>query len=172
MMNVEDNRGIELFRKFSNAFAGQGESERLNKRISMLREADQNKQQAETTSAYAEIHSYYTNIDRAERREKRKVVGSDGTSYLMHVKDYIVRKEEKQLQAQKDAEELLAFAQLPQEAGAEQVVDEALGLDDPIDEDDADYANGDAEDPLEAAIIQHSNGMRIRLLPPAAAGAE
>jgi hypothetical protein len=45
-------------------------------------------------------------------------------------------------------------------------------MSEPIDEDDAEYANGDAEDPLEAALIQHSNGMRIRLLPPAEAGTD
>ena len=51
--------GSELFRKLCNGYAGQGESERMNKQVKKFRTTLRNRQSHEVTSAYMELDTFY-----------------------------------------------------------------------------------------------------------------
>ena len=51
--------GSELFRKLCNGYAGQGESERMNKQVKKFRTTVRNKQTHPVTSAYMELDTIY-----------------------------------------------------------------------------------------------------------------
>ena len=51
--------GAELFRKFVNGYAGQGESERMNKSVKATRSIKRNRQSHQVTAAYVELKKWF-----------------------------------------------------------------------------------------------------------------
>ena len=56
--------GVELFRELCNGYAGQGESERMNKNVKKFRTTDRNRQSHDVTKTFMELDSIYKMISR------------------------------------------------------------------------------------------------------------
>ena len=59
--------GSELFRKLTNGFAGQGESERLNKAVGRVRSINRNRQHHEVTCAWVELGNFYHTEEKSKK---------------------------------------------------------------------------------------------------------
>ena len=98
--------GPLLFRKLVNGYAGQGESERMNKAVKKHRNTNRNRQQHEVTAAYLEIDS----IQRMIRSQDRP----PHTPYLECVRTIIEEIEEET--KEEDDERALLLAEAEAEA--------------------------------------------------------
>lgn len=58
--------GAELFRKLCNGYAGQGESERMNKNVKKFRTTDRNRQSHDVMKSFMELDSIYRMIDKRD----------------------------------------------------------------------------------------------------------
>jgi hypothetical protein len=143
--------GPELFRKLYYGYAGQGESERLNKKVKQFRTILRNRQIHETTSALCELHSYYSNV---LRDKSRNVVLNCTWLESIRTKITEARNEADDVLNQ-DVEFLANGGQLIQEQG--------LNNFDPLDDDDEDleYDMDEAEDILMVAIREAQENAEV-----------
>ena len=108
--------GSELFRKLCNGYAGQGESERMNKQMKKFRTTLRNRQSHEVTSAYMELDTLYIMETKNESYNKES--------------PYMECLRERVLEIQKEHEELGAIVAEEEEEIAAQAVNEEDSDDD------------------------------------------
>ena len=65
------SEGSELFRKLVNGYAGQGESERMNKMVKKFRTTLRNRQTHAVTSSYMELDMIYKMIRKSTQVKKK-----------------------------------------------------------------------------------------------------
>jgi hypothetical protein len=96
--------GPPLFRKLVNAYAGQGECERMNKSVKKHRTTNRNRQQHEVTQAYMEIDS----IQRMLRSQEQppKVPYLECIRHIIEEIEEETKEEDEELQRLLDEEDL------------------------------------------------------------------
>ena len=71
--NFFATEGSELFRKLVNGYAGQGESERMNKMVKNFRTTNRNRQSHAVTNSYMELDMIYKMIRKCGQTSVKKL---------------------------------------------------------------------------------------------------
>ena len=130
--------GSELFRKLCNGFAGQGESDRMNKTVTKIRTTNRNRQNHDVTKAFMQLDSTFKMI------EKRKSSYDNSESYICMVRNIIrdIEQEEVELKREK----------------LKNSIDLNINDFEDIDEDDIEFDNDIEEMDLCYQLIRNSTG--------------
>ena len=116
--------GSELFKKLVNGYAGQGESERMNKMVKKFRSTERNRQTHIVTSSYMELDIIYKMI-RKSTAVRKKAVYIDS---LREIIEALKAEYQEEMAAQDEA---LAGGEVDEVAEEDEVEDAEYAVDAP-----------------------------------------
>jgi len=151
------SEGCDLFRKLVCGYGGQGEAERLNKKVKQFRSIERNKQAHHTTEALLTLHSYYENVNRQQPAEEKVL-------FLDFVRDKIITAQlREEAEAAEAVEQAALVAMEDEEVGVEVGIDDNNNYGSDNESDDENHvAAVAAADPVEQELV-----LRLRRVPAA-----